>query len=146
MSRQVLVFSRAEVNEEVLQGADYGRAKVRVSHYVRVDYEENDGLKSYVGSVHHFLRIPHPSINLRNPGPDQRVLTQPLRLAMVTFYKPRGNNPPGMVRADTGNTIKKWEYYAVHPASIMNKYVVAFEGGDTKKLCCMLYHGLTGNR
>lgn len=143
MSREVLVFSRAEVNEEALQGADYGRTKTRVNYYVRVDYVEGARTKSYVCNLQHFLRVPHPSCNFTRSG---EAIIKPLRVAMATFYQPRTGNPPRTVHVNTTQT--KGEYYAVDPRAIMYKYVVAFPRGrdDDKELYCMTYHGLTGNR
>ncbi len=147
MSREVLVFSRAEVNDEKLASADYQRTTTRVNHYVGVDYQVARGKKHYVGYLHHFLRIPHPSVNHSNAGPGKTVLKQPLRLAMISFYEPRSTNPPRMVRVNTAKYQGK--YYAVNPASIQSKYVVAFEEckqGQDEYMCCMTYHALTGNR
>lgn len=146
LSREVLLFSRAEVNEEVLQSADYGRTQARLNYYVRVDTVEGprQTKKSYVCYLHHFLRIPHPDCNL-----DSLAALPPLRLAMATFYNigtPLAGDPPRMVRVETAKTNGK--YYAISPATIKYKYVVAFtEGrGNDKRLCCTTYHGLTGSR
>ena len=38
--RGVLLFCRAEVNEEVIGSAAYGRTFTRINHYVQIDYDD----------------------------------------------------------------------------------------------------------
>lgn len=157
--REVLRFTRAEVNEEVLQGKDYGRTKTRANFHISVKFESG----TFAGALHHFLRIPHP--NDKPDEPNQRKA--PLKLAMVGFYEPLYDNNQGsrkrQRRATTGgqqegNTgvlrvnarvmIKGEDYLAVDPLAIVNKHVVAHVGGPghATELQFMTYAGLTGTR
>ena len=74
--RGVLVFCRAEINEEVIGSIAYGRTYNRINHFIQIDY---NGIP-YVAKVLHFLKVPHPNASLK---------LSPLRLPIVMFYQPQ---------------------------------------------------------
>ena len=123
----VLMYHRAEVNEEFMASVGYGRSRTRVNYMILVHY----GDVVYVGKVLHFLKVPHP---------DGQV--PPLRLAMCTFFDPAEE----VGRAWRVNTQQVHdEYYAVDTATIAHKLVVAYPGGKETggEMVCMPYHSQT---
>lgn len=163
LSREVLLFTRAEVNEEVIQSAAYGRVKWRVNYFIGAQYKTESGTEIHDGKVLHFLRVPHPSFD--PDFHDESRWIEPLRIAMVKYYKPSTNKIGSLKQAgrkltkaqldglrfrriDTRAVASKHKYYATNPESITNKYVVAFVGGqhDADELFCMTYAALTGSK
>lgn len=166
-SREPLLFTRAEVNEELLQGDEYGRTTTRINYYIGALFQDGDGaVQNHVGRLHHFLRVPHPDCDPEDTPP---LLVEPLRIAIVTFYKTcpatalgkarvtgpayklrAGEKPPSkelrrLIRVDLNAT--DGECYPTDPQAINNKYVVALpEGASSKEVFCMAYAGLTGTR
>lgn len=163
LSREVLLYTRAEVNEEVIQSAAYGRVNWRVNYFVGAQYQTETGTDIHDGKVLHFLRVPHPSFDPDFHNESRWI--EPLRVAMVKYYKPCTNKVGSLKQAghkiskaqldslrfrrvDLRAVASKHKYYATNPEAITNKYVVAFVGGqhDAKELFCMHYAALTGNK
>ena len=137
VSRELLVFSRGEVTEELIQGFEYTKASGRVNFIVSVDFASNSGQATrYLGKLHRFLRIPHPRNDPNDPN--MAHLNEPLRIAMVTFFQHQvdtlgslrrdgpgisGNPCTHMIRAKTN--VYNGQYYAVDPLKIINKHIIA---------------------
>lgn len=129
----ILLFKRAEVNEESIGSVSYTRARSRINFYINVIFNR----VPQMAKVLHFLRVPHPT----DPN------MEPLRLAMCTFYQPVPQLLGGRtLRADS--RLISDAYYAVDPATIHNKMIVAFKGGleTAREVHGMEYLHLTGTR
>lgn len=160
MSREPLLFTRAEVNEEVLQGDEYGLVQTRINYYIGANFVGDDGEPgTHIGRLHHFLRVPHPWYE---PDLPHSRVVEPLRVAMVSYYKLSTNKLGSRDRQKKGSKTRPQElrfihadlgadngkYYATEPLSIINKYVVALPNGpqNATEVFCMTYAGLTGTR
>ncbi|GFR42747.1 hypothetical protein Agub_g3685 [Astrephomene gubernaculifera] len=78
-----LVFTRAEVNEESLFSAWYGRARTRVSNNVLVVWEEGGVEVPYIAEIKYFVKLP---CGVRAAG---REVQRPVRLAIASLKRAR---------------------------------------------------------
>ena len=110
----VLVYTRAECNEEVFFAEGYGRARTRVNNWALIRWAHGqNGTRDYIVCIKYFMRITHPT--------DGGVA--PLRLAICDVYKylvPK--NGGRLFRARSVG----WPSYAVETSNIAQKLVCAF--------------------
>lgn len=128
----VLVYTRAECNEEVFFAEGYGRARTRVSNWALVQWAHGqNGTRDYVVRIKYFVRIPHPT----NGG------VAPLRLAICDVYRylvPK--NGGRLYRA----RVVGWPAYAVDTFNIAQKLVCAFpQGYSSENMYFMKTHNLS---
>jgi len=102
MNKHVLVYTRAEVNEDVFISHAYRRV-VRPSSYVQVHFE---GSGCFIGQILFFVRVPlkDPSQEHGDESEHNHVLPRPdgdafrdakaLRLAVIRFFKRLQLKPP----------------------------------------------------
>lgn len=103
MNKHALVYTRAEVHEDVFISHAYKRV-ARPSSYVQVHFE--DGRCSYIGQILFFVRLPlkDPSNEHAAEFEDNDLLHRPtgeaftnanaLRLAVIKFFKRLQLQPP----------------------------------------------------
>ena len=113
----VLVYSRAECNEERVLSMAYKRPTAWVNYWVVVDYEYGVDILAYVACVKYFMKLVHPNASI-----------PPLKMAICDMYDHPPAYPGGMGVPTLLMLGPKWKFFAVPLPEVKRKLACQFEG------------------